>query len=220
MASNTDVVMKKAAAADQEHQASLAAQQAAAQTIQAQLQTQHQAQLQAMQEQITLMQQQQQAQMKALAEKVKAEAAASDMFLKYVPDVTVDDVPTIAVPTNKDLLAKYGQVHTLLTCWKQAGEAVPFTFSDLINHTAFGSDIPLTMRSTLGESLWPKWFLPNPGETTTVPKQAVLLFYSALEKLKQEWEGEQATTQAAANSYTEFCGTVKRRRGELLAMQY
>ena len=38
------------------------------------------------------------------------------------------------------LLMKYGQLHRLLASWKEAGGMIPFTFSDLVGHTAFSSD--------------------------------------------------------------------------------
>jgi hypothetical protein len=48
----------------------------------------------------------------------------------------------------------------------------------------------------------------------------VLLFLGALERLKQAWENEQTVAQliaaSSANSYTELCGTVKKRRAQAL----
>ena len=188
------------------------------QATNAAMQQQHAAQLRAMQEQIANMQRQQAAQ-DAQNRALREEAVASECFLRFVPDVKLEDVPVIATP-GKELLAKYGQAYELLVGWRRAGESVPFSFNDLISHTSFASDIALTMRATLGETLWKKWFAEDPAPTTTVPKQITLLFLGALERLKQSWENEQAVAQQiaaeSANAYVELCGTVKKRRAQAM----
>ena len=105
----------------------------------------------------------------------------------------------------------------MLSSWKEAGESVPFTFGDLIAYTSFTNDIPWVIRSAFGTT-WEKWFTEAPTPETTVPKQVAVLFYQVLERLKKSWEDEQAIAQQisaeAANSYSNLCGAVKKRRAQ------
>ena len=91
----------------------------------------------------------------------------------------------------------------------------PFTFCDLIEHTMFKEDIAMVIQATLG-SHFSKWFSQATPPTGTVPRQVAILFKESLERLKSNWEEQEAVKnklkEEAAGSYSAMIGTVRRRR--------
>ena len=148
-------------------------------------------------------------------QKRREEAAAQEAFQLYVPEVRVDNLPLLTMPSSTEKLFAHGQLHQLLQSWSDAGAAIPFSFNDLTAHTTFAAECPMVIRSILGTQ-WPKWFVENPGATQTVPRQAAIMCLQALDKLKQAWldhlEVQTKIAAEAAGTYTSMCGTVKRRR--------
>ena len=74
------------------------------------------------------------------------------------------------------------------------------------------------MRTVLGTA-FNKWFPAEPGADSVVPKQAIVLAFQNLDRLRQTWETmekAQEITTEAAGSFAKVEGEAKRRRAELM----
>ena len=185
----------------------------------------------AMKEQLEETQKQHQAQLQLLKEALDQKDAAirqrnllaakekqvQEDHHRRVDGVALETMPFLQVPSG-DQLAKQGQLFTLLQSWEASGAATPVTFQNLMDHSKLGADAPMFMRTVLG-SAFSKWFPEEPAADTVLPKQALLLVYQSLYRLKQTWEGmekAQEVSTAAAGSFAIILGEAKRKRAELL----
>ena len=72
-------------------------------------------------------------------------------------DVQVDSLPFLTLPLG-DQFQKQGQLLCLLRSWKSPGGMTPVLFQDVIAHSELTTDVPLFIRTTLGEVAWSLWF--------------------------------------------------------------
>ena len=145
----------------------------------------------------------------AAAAKLRAERQEA---YEVTHEIDTDALPALQAPQGEQL-AKQGQMLYLLREWKKGGASAPVLFQDLIAYSELANDAPLFVRTALG-SAWSKWFASDCPAQTVVPRQALDLVLMSLEKLKLQWENQQATEHAASGSYALLAGVVKKRRAE------
>ena len=145
------------------------------------------------------------------------EFRAMTLAFEATAQVTADELPTLTAPPTSQLQG-HAQLYQLLTVWSTAGAATPFTFQDLIAHSMMGSDAPLFVRTALGTK-WTQWFSADPGLAHIVPRQVAQLLLASLEKLRAQWQEDEARDNIAEQgrtSYAAMVGIAKKRRAELL----
>ena len=74
------------------------------------------------------------------------------------------------------------------------------------------------IRTTMGEATWSLFFPSEPAAETVLPKQALELVLTSLEKLSLQWETEEQakkTQETAAGSFAKWAGCAKKRRAEI-----
>ena len=132
--------------------------------------------------------------------------------------VTVDQLPSIMVPTEEAALDKLAGMHHLLTQWAASEPPTPFTFADLVAHTPLAQEAPTFVKAALGDK-WLQWFAESPSPETVLPRQVAMLLRDSLQRMSDNWEGNENKDRIAAQaagSFAALSGAAKKRRAVLL----
>jgi hypothetical protein len=105
-----------------------------------------------------------------------------------------------------------GNLHQLITQWMHAGAAVPFTFQQLAQESAVGSDVLELVSRLLGEQC-SLWYQDGPAQVADIiPRQVVIALYGILEKAKLQFEGMEEAKQSATSCLAKLTEQHKKRR--------
>ena len=132
--------------------------------------------------------------------------------------VTVQQLPSLMLPSDSAAVEKLAQMLCLLEQWIALENPTPFTLSDLVTHSPLAQEAPTFMKTALGDK-WGEWFAVNAPDNTIVPKQVAGLLLATLKRLSETWEQSQeqeAIRAQAAGSYAALVGHAKKRRASLL----
>ena len=176
-------------------------------------QRQHQAQLQLLKDAL----EQKEAVIKQRNQLASKERQINEEHLKEVEGITLDTMPILQVLSG-DQLARQGQLFTLLRSWKSKGTDTPVMFQNVVDHSELKADAPIFLKTILGLA-FDRWFVGQSGLDTVIPKQARLLSFQSLDRLRQTWESMESAQEiavSAAGSFATIQGETKKRRAELL----
>ena len=174
------------------------------------------AQISSLEARLDQMEKQHQEERKAVRTAWSQQRAAEEAFSTRVASITIDDLPTLELPSGPDLMNQ-GQLHSLLGQWVQSGATAPFTFGEVVKHTAMAAAAPDFFKKALGD-LWTKFFSPDPQADDIVPKQMAELVLASLERLRHSWEAvndiSRKIEREAAGSFSALTATGKKRRAD------
>ncbi len=119
--------------------------------------------------------------------------------------------------TTKEQSAACSQVFQLFELWQQGGSSVPFSLAELHESTkqtvkeATKEDMKELTQRLLGP-LWGLWFNDDLDYDESVPRQAALFMYKALQKIAEGFAAGEIIEAAAATSYAVLVGKQKKRK--------
>ena len=104
-----------------------------------------------------------------------------------------------------------GDLFFVLSKWRNAGAAVPFTFQDLINHTVAAAEAPKLVRELLGD-LWGCWFGEDVLPNKIVPRQTALALLATLDRARDQYDGSEEARANALNGFKSLAEAAKKRK--------
>ena len=110
------------------------------------------------------------------------------------------------------ILSACGNLHQFFQQWVSAGAAVPFSFEQLSQHSAAGSEAKELVLRLLGEQR-DLWFRDEAAQDKDLlPRQAVIAVYGILETAKSKYEGLEQAKAAATTCLAALTDQHKKRR--------
>jgi hypothetical protein len=144
-----------------------------------------------------------------------AVAATAQEFEEIAPDADFDALPEIDIEhlkkANPAALLATGDLFFVLSKWRNAGAAVPFTFQDLIEHTVAALESPKLVRELLADQ-WSHWFEEDVHGSKILPRQAVLALLATLDRARDQYDGSEENRVNATNGYKKLAEAAKKRK--------
>ena len=135
------------------------------------------------------------------------EEISDDADFDALPEIDIEHLKTM----NPLALQATGDLFFVLSRWRNAGAAMPFTFQDLTEHTVAATEAPQLVRELLAEQ-WACWFANDVPAEMVVPRQAALALLATLDRAKDQYDGSEEIRANALQGFKKITEAAKKRK--------